>query len=198
HDSHACDFDGMRDPAQLRLAHHVLTQGPRGLAREDGVRLAGEGRAQQSVMQSRDGLRTDGEQRAPRNRAARVHPTPVFEVLQRPDGQLLQADDVRAVARHEPDHLQQERPAPGRRRLAVEEVPGPHEHGHGVAYEAVRVLLADPPAFTPPYDHELAEALARAGAEVELVTSRFRFGAVPDPAGYRRRELFYPLSSRVF
>jgi glycosyltransferase involved in cell wall biosynthesis len=62
----------------------------------------------------------------------------------------------------------------------------------------VRVLLADPPAFTPPYDHELAAALARAGAEVELVTSRFRFGAAPEPAGYRRRELFYPLSSRVF
>ena len=80
----------------------------------------------------------------------------------------------------------------------MEEVPSPHEHGHGVAYEAVRVLLADPPAFTPPYDHELAAALARAGADVELVTSRFRFGAAPEPDGYRRRELFYPLSSRLF
>jgi glycosyltransferase involved in cell wall biosynthesis len=59
-------------------------------------------------------------------------------------------------------------------------------------------LLADPPAFTPPYDHELAAALARAGAEVELVTSRFRFGDAPEPDGYRRRELFYPLSSRLF
>ncbi|HET7568363.1 MAG TPA: glycosyltransferase family 4 protein [Gaiellaceae bacterium] len=62
----------------------------------------------------------------------------------------------------------------------------------------MRVLLADPPAFTPPYDHELAAALARAGAEVELVTSRFRFGAAPAPDGYERRELFYPLSSRLF
>jgi glycosyltransferase involved in cell wall biosynthesis len=62
----------------------------------------------------------------------------------------------------------------------------------------VRVLLADPPAFTPPYDHELASALAHAGADVELVTSRFRFGEAPAPDGYRRRELFYPLSSRVF
>jgi glycosyltransferase involved in cell wall biosynthesis len=62
----------------------------------------------------------------------------------------------------------------------------------------VRVLLADPPAFTPAYDHELAAALARAGADTELVTSRFRFGRVPEPAGYRRREVFYPLSSRVF
>jgi glycosyltransferase involved in cell wall biosynthesis len=67
-----------------------------------------------------------------------------------------------------------------------------------VAYEPVRVLLADPPAFTPPYDHELAEALARDGVDVELVTSRFRFGGAPEPDGYRRRELFYPLSSRVF
>ncbi len=62
----------------------------------------------------------------------------------------------------------------------------------------MRVLLADPPAFTPTYDHELAAALAHAGAEVELVTSHFRFGEVPAPDGYVRNELFYPLSSRLF
>ena len=62
----------------------------------------------------------------------------------------------------------------------------------------MRVLLADPPAFTPVYDHELARALAAAGAEVELVTSRFRFGDAPAPDGYRRTEPFYPLSSRLF
>jgi glycosyltransferase involved in cell wall biosynthesis len=62
----------------------------------------------------------------------------------------------------------------------------------------VRVIVADPPAFTPPYDNELASALARAGAEVELVTSRFRFGPAPEPSGYARSELFYPLSSRLF
>jgi glycosyltransferase involved in cell wall biosynthesis len=62
----------------------------------------------------------------------------------------------------------------------------------------MRVVLGDPPAFTPPYDHELAAALARAGAEVQLVTSRFRFGAAPQPAGYVRRETFYPVSSRLF
>ncbi len=62
----------------------------------------------------------------------------------------------------------------------------------------MRVVVADPPAYTPPYDHELAAALGRAGAEVELVTSRFRFGDSPQPYGYRRRELFYPLSSRLF
>jgi D-inositol-3-phosphate glycosyltransferase len=60
------------------------------------------------------------------------------------------------------------------------------------------VVLADPPAFTPAYDHELAAALVRAGVGVELVTSRFRFGEVDTPDGYRRSEPFYPLSSRVF
>jgi glycosyltransferase involved in cell wall biosynthesis len=62
----------------------------------------------------------------------------------------------------------------------------------------VRVVLADPPAFTPPYDHALAAALGQAGADVQLVTSRFRFGEVPAAEGYERRELFYPLSSRLF
>lgn len=62
----------------------------------------------------------------------------------------------------------------------------------------MRVALADPPAFTPQYDHELASALARAGVDVELVTSRFRFGAAPAPDGYVRSEVFYPLSSRLF
>jgi glycosyltransferase involved in cell wall biosynthesis len=62
----------------------------------------------------------------------------------------------------------------------------------------MRIVLADPPAFTPAYDHELAAALARAGVDVELVTSRFRFGESPRADGYERRELFYPLSSRLF
>jgi glycosyltransferase involved in cell wall biosynthesis len=62
----------------------------------------------------------------------------------------------------------------------------------------VRVVLADPPAFTPQYDHDLASALAAAGAEVELVTTRFRFGEPPTPRGYVRTEVFYPVTSRLF
>jgi glycosyltransferase involved in cell wall biosynthesis len=61
----------------------------------------------------------------------------------------------------------------------------------------MRVVLADPPAYTPPYDRSLAAALARAGCDVELVTSRFRFGPVATPDGYEAREWFYPLSSRM-
>jgi len=56
----------------------------------------------------------------------------------------------------------------------------------------MHVVLADPPAFTPPYDHELAAALARAGAGVELVTSPFRFGERPAADGYALVESFYP------
>jgi glycosyltransferase involved in cell wall biosynthesis len=60
----------------------------------------------------------------------------------------------------------------------------------------MRVQVVDPPAYTPPYDRSLCAALARAGAEVELVTSRFAHGPVPAPLGYEVREAFYRLSGR--
>ena len=49
----------------------------------------------------------------------------------------------------------------------------------------MRVVIADPPAYTPWYDHELAAALGRAGAEVELHTSHFRFAELPPPERLR-------------
>ncbi len=55
----------------------------------------------------------------------------------------------------------------------------------------VRAIVADPSAYTRPYDHALCTALARAGASVQLVTSRFAYGEVPAPDGYAIRELFY-------
>jgi glycosyltransferase involved in cell wall biosynthesis len=61
----------------------------------------------------------------------------------------------------------------------------------------MRVVLADPPAYTPPYDHALAGALARAGADVRLLTSRFRYGDVPTPDGYEVDHSLYALSTRV-
>lgn len=59
----------------------------------------------------------------------------------------------------------------------------------------MRVQIVDPSAFTPPYDRSLAAALARAGVDVELLTSRFLYGPVPEPDGYRVRELFYRRSA---
>ena len=62
----------------------------------------------------------------------------------------------------------------------------------------MRVVIADPPAYTPYYDHDLATALAQRGTDVEVVTSRFRFADLPAPEGYTRSEIFYPVSSRLF
>jgi glycosyltransferase involved in cell wall biosynthesis len=61
----------------------------------------------------------------------------------------------------------------------------------------VRVRIVDPPAYTPPYDHALCAALARAGLDVELVTSRFSHGPVPAAEGYRVNELFYRRADRL-
>jgi glycosyltransferase involved in cell wall biosynthesis len=61
---------------------------------------------------------------------------------------------------------------------------------------AMRVHVVDPSAYTPPYDHALCRALGQAGAEVELFTSRFAYGAVAPAEGYVRRELFYRLAHR--
>ncbi len=55
----------------------------------------------------------------------------------------------------------------------------------------MRVEIIDPSAYTPPYDHALCSALAAAGAEVELLTSRFPYGPLAPPDGYARREIFY-------
>jgi glycosyltransferase involved in cell wall biosynthesis len=60
----------------------------------------------------------------------------------------------------------------------------------------VRIRIVDAPAYTPPYDRSLAAALARGGAEVELVTSAFVHGEVPEPDGYTVSESFYRRSGR--
>nr|MBA3865711.1 glycosyltransferase [Solirubrobacterales bacterium] len=59
----------------------------------------------------------------------------------------------------------------------------------------MKVQLVDPSAFTPPYDRALAAALARGGAEVELLTTRFLYGEVPPAEGYRVDERFYRRSA---
>ena len=61
----------------------------------------------------------------------------------------------------------------------------------------MRIDLVDPSAFTPPYDRALAAALARAGQDVRLVTSRFGYGEVPAAEGYAVDERFYRRAGRV-
>jgi glycosyltransferase involved in cell wall biosynthesis len=55
----------------------------------------------------------------------------------------------------------------------------------------MRVHVVDPSSFTRPYDHGLCAALARAGADVALITCPFPYGTVPPPDGYVLREPFY-------
>ncbi len=55
----------------------------------------------------------------------------------------------------------------------------------------MNVKLIDPSAFTPPYDRSLSAALARGGANVELITSEFTYGPVPEPEGYEVSLDFY-------
>jgi glycosyltransferase involved in cell wall biosynthesis len=62
----------------------------------------------------------------------------------------------------------------------------------------MRIALVDPLAYTPPYDHALAKALAEEGHSVTLLTSRFPHGRAPEPESYDREELFAPVSTRVF
>jgi glycosyltransferase involved in cell wall biosynthesis len=60
----------------------------------------------------------------------------------------------------------------------------------------MRVHVVDPAAYTPPYDHALSAALARAGADVELITCHFPYGPVPREEGYQVKERFYRRGSR--
>ena len=193
------------------VADPLVTEVARRVARrdEDRVRLARQTRAKQPLMDAREprGERPQPQRRS-RDRAEARHPGPVVDPSERPDGHLLQAEDVRRVGTGELHHLPQEALPSRRVGVSVEDVPAPDEQAHGPRLDdrfprptgtvgAMHVVLADPPAFTPPYDHELAAALARAGATVELVTAPFRFGPRPAPTGYRLEESFYRRSSRI-
>jgi hypothetical protein len=54
----------------------------------------------------------------------------------------------------------------------------------------MRVSVIDPAAYTPPYDRALCAALARAGADVQLITAPFPHGEVPPARGFTVREDF--------
>jgi glycosyltransferase involved in cell wall biosynthesis len=54
---------------------------------------------------------------------------------------------------------------------------------------SLRVSLVDLPAVTPPYDHALATALARAGADVELLTGLPLYADRPSGPEYRTVEM---------
>ncbi len=58
----------------------------------------------------------------------------------------------------------------------------------------LHVVQVDPNANTPPYDRALCAALAAAGCDITLLTSRFLYEDLPPPAGYRLDEQFFRLA----
>ena len=169
---------------------------------QDRVRLARDAGAEPLLARGAGGRRRASAARAAlRDRRRDRHAAPVVEPRERPERHLLEAERRRARrARSARPSLGAARAAPAARcgRGRRSSCGSARHPPTALAYERVRVVVADPPAFTPPYDHALAAALAARGRGGRAVTSRFRFGAVAAPDGYRRRELFYPLSSRLF
>ncbi len=60
----------------------------------------------------------------------------------------------------------------------------------------MKIVVTDPPAYTPAYDRALCSALARREDDVTLVTTSFPHGDVPDAHGFEVDEHFYRLASR--
>jgi hypothetical protein len=128
------------EPARLGSPKATLVQDDRlavdhlqRRADEDRVRLAGERRPQQPVVQRRQhaadlgGRGQRAERRVRRDLADRRHPAPVVERVQGPRGNLLEQQHVRLVGDREPHHLLEECGALGRDRVAVEDVPAADE-----------------------------------------------------------------------
>ena len=107
----------------------VAAQGPELVTEQDRVRLAGQRRAQETVVKLGDRAAEPGaaEQGARGNGAERAHPAPLLELRQRPDRELLQAERRGAVSAREPDHVLEEAASLRRYRVPVEDVPAADE-----------------------------------------------------------------------
>ena len=69
-----------------------------------------------------------------------------------------------------------------------------HTRGMIPAGRPLRVLQVDPNANTPPYDRALCDALAAAGCEVTLLTSRFLYEQLDQPSIYVVDERFFQVA----
>jgi hypothetical protein len=102
---------------------------PQAASEEDRVRLPGERRAQEAVVEVGDRL---GEPRRKQGARGHVHHSrhvaPGLEARSRPDRNLLEAYDVRTVVRRKADHLFEKVAPPRGIGVAVEDVPAPDKH----------------------------------------------------------------------
>src|SRR5262245_30203833 len=61
----------------------------------------------------------------------------------------------------------------------------------------MRVVVADPPGYTPPYDYALAGALGRQGLEGRLLTARFTRGDPPSSNGFAVDDSLYRVATGI-
>ena len=85
-----------------------------------------------------------------------------------------------------------------KRGLRKQSAPRMRDAASHASLPGIKVQIVDPPAWTPPYDHALSSALAKAGADVELVTTEFPLSSVPEHGEYRLSKRFYRQSARLY
>ena len=145
------------DTASAQHASAVLQH--RELPRdEDRVRLTRERRAKHTMVDIRRPPSQPAEP-VPCPRREHGHPAPLLELRQRPERELLKAHHVGRVLRDELDRVPEVRPAAGRIRAAVEDVPAPDEHRHPSERvdEPLHVLLGVPVTARDPYPARLGD-----------------------------------------
>ena len=154
------------------------------VADQDRVRLAGERRAEQSVVQPVTRGRAPpgtaaGRARAlarPRRRRSSRSTCP--SRLERPDGDLLKAGGRPGGRRSPAAPSPRERPAPRRVRVAVEEVPGPDEHG-ALLYDRRARRPRRPAGVHAAVRPRAGRRARRAVPRSSSSPRRFRFGEAP-------------------
>jgi hypothetical protein len=133
-EAYALDPDREAD-APLAAATHgkraLLARAQRA-RQEDRVRLAGQRRAEATMVQLGDDAteRRASKARSCGNGGDRGHAAPVLQVAERPHRNLLERDDVGPVGRDEADHLLEKTASLRRHGVAVEKVPRANEQRH--------------------------------------------------------------------
>ena len=127
---------GLAKPEPQRIQRQDMAgENPAVCCDENRVRLPFEAGPQQAGVQvgdraaERDRRRQRTDRRPGGDLAVDLHPAPLRNRLEGPRRHLLEADHIWTVLGHEPDHLLHVAPPPGRHGVAVEDVPGPDDHG---------------------------------------------------------------------
>jgi glycosyltransferase involved in cell wall biosynthesis len=62
----------------------------------------------------------------------------------------------------------------------------------------MKIVMIDPSAFTPPYDHHLCEGLSQIGHNVSLFTTDFEYVGWESENPYRKLDFFYNNTNKIY